>query len=598
MLWRYGNKPTQQPALPAANRLVDERRLVAAEDVEPGCCILRVPQRLLLHEGTAYADAEFGAAFRALRSEAGPALDRRMALVLLLLVERARGAASAWAPFIRILPASYDDPTWWPEDDLALVEGTRLGAAAAHHRGALAQLAAWRDRLLHLRRELGGGELPPGDAWAWAAGADAVRWARSAVWSRAFNLRCVGGAGRSGIALVPIADMLDHDPSRHVAWHAGRCGSDDFQFISHTAVPQGGDLLSNYGFKSNEELLAGYGFALAPSNPADFFHVALRLGLAHSEGGGAVVAAESGQRLQRRELLARLRLPLSHYPTLVAPLGTTGSNGAALKPWRSWQWGLQVMQDPLAVLVAGGADEAAQLRAALAGTPAEAALQGQLAELQEACADAAPALGSMAGVGDVPPARLLAALGWATEVVGRCAVPGPGNQGVALLPLICALPQELLGSVADVRWLPDGSEARLLAAAPLPAGTRLTGALSCLGASYERLLLMHGPEAVSAAASAGNVAVPEALGGRVAHDAFEVCIAPPEGEHGDRVASVEADRGLLLAASGLGQKHFIGLDCNLERLLAAVAVRGQGGAAAPACSAAGRPGRSGRGRAG
>ena len=41
-------------------------------------------------------------------------------------------------------------------------------------------------------RELGGGDLPAGGAWAWAAGAEAVRWARSAVWSRAFNLRCLG----------------------------------------------------------------------------------------------------------------------------------------------------------------------------------------------------------------------------------------------------------------------------------------------------------------------------------------------------------------------------------------------------------------------
>ena len=69
-----------------------------------------MPQRLLLHEGTAYADAEFGAAFGALRAEAGAALDRRLVLCLLLLLERARGDASAWAPFIRVLPASYGTP--------------------------------------------------------------------------------------------------------------------------------------------------------------------------------------------------------------------------------------------------------------------------------------------------------------------------------------------------------------------------------------------------------------------------------------------------------------------------------------------------------
>lgn len=62
-----------------------------------------------------------------------------------------------------------------------------------------------------------------------------------------------------------------------VPWHACYVRQS-----SSTKMAQGGELLSNYGFKSNEELLAGYGFALGPRNPADFFHIALRLGPARS----------------------------------------------------------------------------------------------------------------------------------------------------------------------------------------------------------------------------------------------------------------------------------------------------------------------------
>ena len=40
---------------------------------------------------------------------------------------------------------------------------------------------------------------------------------------------------------------------------------------------QGDVLYSNYGNKSNEELILGYGFAVA-NNQADFFHVMLGLG--------------------------------------------------------------------------------------------------------------------------------------------------------------------------------------------------------------------------------------------------------------------------------------------------------------------------------
>ncbi len=49
---------------------------------------------------------------------------------------------------------------------------------------------------------------------------------------------------------------------------------------------QGCTLYSNYGNKSNEELILGYGFAL-PHNEADFFHVMVGLaGTSKPEAGG------------------------------------------------------------------------------------------------------------------------------------------------------------------------------------------------------------------------------------------------------------------------------------------------------------------------
>ena len=76
---------------------------------------------------------------------------------------------------------------------------------------------------------------------------------------------------------------------------------------------QGDVVWSNYGYKSNEELLLGYGFVLEP-NLADFFHVSLGLGS----------CGEAAQDLQQQErvatLLAKLGLPTQNYLTRAAPL--------------------------------------------------------------------------------------------------------------------------------------------------------------------------------------------------------------------------------------------------------------------------------------
>lgn len=74
-----------------------------------------------------------------------------------------------------------------------------------------------------------------------------------------------------------------------------------------------------------------------------------------------------------------------------------------------------------------------------AGTPAEAALQDQLAELQEGSQGMAGFVS--APPGSAPAPEMLAVLAWAAECVRRGAVAGPLQRGAALLPVVAALPQ-------------------------------------------------------------------------------------------------------------------------------------------------------------
>lgn len=46
----------------------------------------------------------------------------------------------------------------------------------------------------------------------------------------------VGAAHKESIALIPVLDMLDHNPHQHVAWHTGSTGQDNFQFLTKSAI--------------------------------------------------------------------------------------------------------------------------------------------------------------------------------------------------------------------------------------------------------------------------------------------------------------------------------------------------------------------------
>ncbi|CAL5225504.1 g8333 [Coccomyxa viridis] len=166
----------------------------------------------------------------------GDKLDRRWTLCLLLLLERARGAQSFWAAYIDALPTSYSDPLWWGQEALSLLEGTRLEAGVEHYSNEVKQLGLWRQQLCELQAELGGPSTLQDGAAGWAMTDEALIWAKSTVWSRAFNIPYLGAPGKAGIALIPFADMLDHSHDRHMAWHTGSSGRDPFTFITHTPI--------------------------------------------------------------------------------------------------------------------------------------------------------------------------------------------------------------------------------------------------------------------------------------------------------------------------------------------------------------------------
>ncbi len=94
-----------------------------------------------------------------------------------------------------------DDPTWWDEHDAELLNGSCAAPVLRGYRLALKKLTLWRDRLFELHAQLGH-SVPAGGGAQWVLSAAALLWARSTVWSRAFNATLDGS---KTVVLVPVS---------------------------------------------------------------------------------------------------------------------------------------------------------------------------------------------------------------------------------------------------------------------------------------------------------------------------------------------------------------------------------------------------------
>ena len=249
--------------------------LFAAKHLPEGFTI-RVPRRYVL-DASAASRTTLGAR---LTAEGFSAED-----VLLAVLADARrsgaegGAYSRWAA---TLPAAAPDAASWPSDAQALLAGTDLGAALPHVEQELAELH---------------GRLAAAVGGAAAITLDELRWARGMALSRRFPARMGDDKaeedaqeGRWGTigSLVPVMDLLNHSAAADPALITlGTTEDGQHAFMRNTAPLAAGDeAFTNYGSaKSNEELLASFGFAV-PNNPAD--RITLLLSLAGEEVACAI----------------------------------------------------------------------------------------------------------------------------------------------------------------------------------------------------------------------------------------------------------------------------------------------------------------------
>ena len=220
--------------------------------------------------------------------------------------------------YLRSLPSEYEDPAWWKEEEVKeLLAGTNLMEGAMLRR-------AWLKRIYTaLVPELttSNPDLFKKDIYTY----ENFLWAHSAFSSRGFPhilsqkpdekdttvtreskvssiptfhstsstsqlsapppplIGCEGATGVNPFqdpphepigCMLPVLDLLNHAPRTPIAWIRN---SEGVSFIHEgkEALQTGEEVNNNYGPKSNEELLMGFGFTL-PTNADDTYTLAIR----------------------------------------------------------------------------------------------------------------------------------------------------------------------------------------------------------------------------------------------------------------------------------------------------------------------------------
>ena len=280
-----------------------------------------VPARLAITAAAAAEHPALGAEMRAMLAE--DAIDERMAVMLLLIFERRRGASSPVAAYVDALPGatSFQTPLFYGEDALRGLEGTNLHAAALAQRKQLdlvlrehvrpagkrlvramraeekrarrearSEGRGWRFSFARSFSRRRGGETVSGAAIS----EEEFRWAYACFWSRALALPLGHDPrGHPSVveAIVPGIDFANHSCAKpNARWRVRRGSREPRENFAtrrdgdasaprqeptielvcvRGSVPAPGEELKiSYGDKPNEELLFVHGFA-ERDNPHD-----------------------------------------------------------------------------------------------------------------------------------------------------------------------------------------------------------------------------------------------------------------------------------------------------------------------------------------
>ncbi|KAJ2866913.1 hypothetical protein GGH94_001184 [Coemansia aciculifera] len=231
---------------------------------------------------------------------------RRMMLSIFLIHERfVMKETSFWKPYIDILPLEFHTPLQFNDEELKFLCGTpaefaveeRRKGYREQHRTALALVPE---------------SVIPRDVLTY----ENYLWAMTVLSSRSFSKDLMEGSLCSLTAesevLMPLLDMTNHYPLTPVTWTI--C-DDGVGFSNCGTIEAGQEIVNDYGEKSNEELMMGYGFCV-PQNPLSCFHIKLNYSQDPLVEAKERILAAAGLEKSHDQYIRASELPCDLLPVL------------------------------------------------------------------------------------------------------------------------------------------------------------------------------------------------------------------------------------------------------------------------------------------
>ncbi|KAM3524298.1 hypothetical protein MY4038_007798 [Beauveria bassiana] len=254
------------------------RGIVALRDIAPETVLFTIPRQSIINVETSGLPSQLPQLFsdeEGLAPQHGVAdddplssspLDAWGALILVLLYEHLRGAASAWRPYLDVLPATFETPMFWTGAEL----GALQAGATAGKVGRESAEDTFRGILLPVVRahpDVFQGSAALSDE---ALVALAHRMG-STIMAYAFDLEndeeredeededgwVEDRDGKAMMGMVPMADILNADAEFNA--HVNH-GDNELTVTALRPIKAGEEILNYYGPHPNSELLRRYGY--------------------------------------------------------------------------------------------------------------------------------------------------------------------------------------------------------------------------------------------------------------------------------------------------------------------------------------------------